>query len=273
MIRLGLLAILAGLSAAPASAGALPACLPPVEVAQAHVVRVEKNGVLVLTDGRAIKPEGLLLPGNDMNPAAGSFHDAAMAALGDLTINETAILHAQKPKEDRYGRLRAQIETTDRDEPWLQVSMLRRGLARVSVAPDRPECANELYAAEAEARGAHRGIWSSRAYAVRAPESLRASDLGTFQIVEGQVMNASVRGGRGYLNFGRDWRNDFTVTIAPEDLKAFRAANIDPASYAGKHVRVRGWIERMNGFEIEAAMPEAIEILPEQPRLRSQAAE
>ena len=86
-------------------------------------------------------------------------------------------------------------------------------------------------------------------------------------------MNASVRAGRAYLNFGRDWRTDFTVTIAPEDLKAFRAANIDPASYAGKRVRVRGWIERMNGFEIEAAVPEAIEILPDQARLRSQVAE
>lgn len=269
MFRAGLLVILAGLAALPASAAALPSCLPPVEVAQAHAVRVEKNGVIVLTDGRAIKPEGLLLPGNDMNSAGAAFHDQALAALGDLTINETLVLHAQRPKEDRYGRLRAQIQTGDAEEPWLQAAMLRRGLARVSIAPDRRECASELYAAEDEARSGHRGLWSLRAYAVRAPESLRAGDLGTFQIVEGLVMNASVRGGRGYLNFGRDWRTDFTVTIAPDDLKVFRDANVDPESYAGKWVRVRGWIEKMNGYEIEAAVPEAIEVLADAPALRS----
>src|SRR5262249_27340088 len=98
-------------------------------------------------------------------------------------------------------------------------------------------------------------------YAVRTPERIRAADLGTFQIVEGKVLNASVRGGRGYVNFGRDWRTDFTVTVSPTDLKAFKAAGIDPADYAGKTVRVRGWIDRMNGFEIEVASPSTIETI------------
>ena len=73
-----------------------------------------------------------------------------------------------------------------------------------------------------------------------------------------------MRGNRAYLNFGQDWRKDFTVTIAPEDMKTHRSTGIDLQSYAGKNLRVRGWIDRLNGFEIEAEVPEQIEIVKSQ---------
>jgi hypothetical protein len=95
---------------------------------------------------------------------------------------------------------------------------------------------------------------------VRTPDTL-PRDIGTFQIVEGNVIAADVDGGRAYLNFGRDWRSDFTATIAPDDMKLFGELGIDPRGYAGKHVRVRGWVESMNGPEIQLADPEAIEVL------------
>jgi len=44
-------------------------------------------------------------------------------------------------------------------------------------------------------------------------------------------------------------------------MKTFRAENIDPYSYSGKQVRVRGWIDHRNGFETEAGSPESIEVL------------
>jgi len=113
-----------------------------------------------------------------------------------------------------------------------------------------------------EARAARRGLWVASPYVIRSPRSLAHPDLGTFQIIEGKVLNAAVSGGRAYLNFGRNWRTDFTVTISPQDMKSFKADGIDPRKYAGKVIRVRGWIERLNGPEIEVAVPEAIEVLP-----------
>ncbi len=95
------------------------------------------------------------------------------------------------------------------------------------------------------------------------PQSVPLADLGTFQIVEGRVTNASVRSGRAYINFGADWKTDFTASIAPEDMKAFRAVNLDPESFAGKLIRVRGVIEKMNGPEIELAGPASVELLPD----------
>src|SRR5947209_8132858 len=46
----------------PTAGVAAPACIPPTEVAHAKAVRVEKNGAIVLADGRAVHLESILLP-------------------------------------------------------------------------------------------------------------------------------------------------------------------------------------------------------------------
>ena len=261
--KVGLAAVLSSLVlAAPAAAEGLPSCAPPVEVSNVRVTRVEVDGVLVLEDGRAVKVEGLLLPGGTRDHAPQFLADESIKALSDLTVGGIVTLAARKPKEDRYGRLRAQVVIDNQpDGGWLQEIMLQRGLARVSIAPDRRECAEALYAAESAARSARRGIWAQSSYAVRSPIAALKADTDTFQIVKGTILSAAVKNGRGYLDFGSDWSRDFSATISPEDMKSFRQAGIDPESYAGKTVRVRGWVERLRRPEIEIAVPEDIEVL------------
>lgn len=262
-IRRGAL-VLAGIVCAVAGAQAspLPRCASHIEVAGMKILRVEKNGVLVLHDGRAVDMEGILLPRGRRDHAPWGPARQALAAARAMADHHRVTLMLERPKEDRYGRLRAQIFFPhDAAQPWLQVMLLRRGLARVNIAPDRRECARELYAAERHARAARVGIWALRAYRVRRPGELER-DIGTFQIVEGKILTASVRGGRAYLNFGPDWHSDFTATIAPDDMKLFRRVGLDPRTLAGKRVRVRGWVQSMNGPEIELSAPEQIEVLP-----------
>lgn len=245
----------------PAWSAALPTCASIIEASGVRVVRVERNGVLVLTDGRAVHLEGLLLPQGAKDHAPQFLAEQAVSTLSDLTKDRTVTLAVNVPKEDRYGRLRAQVEfPQDSDEPWLQIAMLRRGLARVSIAPDRRECASDLYAAEAEARKNKYGIWAQPYYQVRTPDQLGGT-TGTFQIVEGKVENADMRNGRAYLDFGPGERGDFTVTISTDDIENFRDQGVDPRNYAGKTVRVRGFVDQMNGPEIEASSPDAFEVL------------
>ena len=253
---------LAGLlvMAGSAAASPLPSCASHIEVAGMEILRVENNGVLVLRDGRAADLEGILLPDGARDHAPPYLAHEAIAAARGIANHRRATLAVEPPKEDRYGRLRAQVFFPDDAQPWMQLALLERGLARVNIAPDRRDCAAALYAAEGQARAQHLGIWAAPSYAVRAPDAV-ANDMGTFQIVEGDVVSADIRDGRAYLNFGQDWRSDFTATISPDDMKLFRDSGIDPRSYAGKHVRVRGWIESMNGPEIELADPEAVEVL------------
>jgi hypothetical protein len=241
---------------------ALPGCLPPVAIASADIVGVEPTGAMVLKDRGSVELQKLLLPSAEHGHASPDLERQIGTALG-LLKGQKVTLRATAPKLDRYGRLRAQVLLSTGE--WLQRDFVLRGLARVQIAPDRPECAPELYSAEADARKARRGLWALPQYAVRASESLRWRDLGSFQIVEGTVLNVKVSG-RAYLNFGRNWRTDFTITISPDDMKIFCRKGVDPSSYTGKRVRVRGVVDRMNGYEIEVGSPEAIEVLSSDPR-------
>jgi len=246
----------------PQLATGAPTCVPPAppaELTYAKAIRVEKNGVIVLADGRAARLEGILLPDGANDRAPQLFAEQAISALADMTANHVVLLVAAPPKEDRYDRIRAQFIV--RAGIWVQKDMLRRGLARVAIAPDRGECVEELYAAEAQARRDKSGLWSSPTYAVRAPSDA-ADNVGTFQIVQGKVSSVSSSGGRIFLDFTSDEGAVFAATISTEDMKRFREIGVDPYAYAGETVRVRGWIERLHGLpEIALATPAQVEMV------------
>lgn len=217
--------------------------------------------MIVLADGRAVRLEGILLPAGSSDRAPQSLADRALAALADITANRIVDLAAAPPREDRYGRIRAQILVHEAGgDIWLQKEMLRRGLARVAIAPDRGECAEELYAVESEARRRGSGLWSSPAYAIRTPSRLQ-DDVGTFQILEGRVYSVSRRSGRIFLDFASD-EGAVQGTVSAEDMKRFREIGVDPYAYANARVRVRGWIETVHRTpQIVLASPAQVEIV------------
>lgn len=206
----------------------------------------------------AIKPP-LGRPADRPWPLAAQARDALAALAEGATLR----LEPAAQRIDRYGRLLAQAFLDD--GRWLQGEMLRAGLARVSTTVGSRARAAEMLALEAEARAARRGLWASPIYAVRSPLEVR-DDVGAFAVVEGAVVGAHRVKKRIYLNFGADWRDDFTVTIDTASLPQFGASGLDPLSLAGQRIRVRGWVERYNGPAIEATHPEQIEVLaPEAP--------
>jgi endonuclease YncB( thermonuclease family) len=243
---------------ADGSAVALPTCAGRVELVGAHFESIDKRtGAIALAGGRIVHLEGIRLPEGVLDRASGDFATTAMNVIAGMAQSGAMMLTATPPKLDRYRRLRAQVFV---GQNWLQADLLNRGLARASVAPDRTECASELLAVEAHARQARRGLWASSAYAIRTPQDV-GRDVETFQIVEGTVLNASMKNGRAYLNFGADWRTDFTVTVDPDDMANFRRIGVDPTSYAGQTIRVRGWVQWRYGPEIEVPNPQGIEVV------------
>ena len=136
-------------------------------------------------------------------------------------------------------------------------------MARVYSFADNRARVGRMLALESEARAAQRGIWGLRFYAVRTPREL-SSWIGTLQLVEGKVLKAARIKGRVYLNFGDDWKIDFTVTIGVPARRMFREAGTDPLSLEGKRIRVRGWLKRYNGPMIAATHPEQIEVVANQ---------
>jgi hypothetical protein len=142
----------------------------------------------------------------------------------------------------------------------VQSALLRAGEVRVAPDPASTLCSKEFLESEDEARAQHAGHWRDGLFALRTPEQLN-NRTGTFQIVEGTVQTATLVKGRAYINFGADYRKDFTVTVSPQDMKLFRQARFDVRKLAGQRVRVRGWVELYNGPEMEIANPAAIQRL------------
>ena len=181
-------------------------------------------------------------------------------ALAVLVLDKRVTLaHGGAPK-DRHGRLLAHL--TGPAGAWVQGAMLEAGMARVYTFPDNQALAAEMLAAERRARAARRGIWGHPFYALRTPTNA-GEHVGTFQVVQGRILDVARVKSRVYLNFGPDWRTDFTVTLDARARRRFAKAGLDPLSLKDRSVRVRGWLKRRNGPAIEATHPEQIEVLPE----------
>jgi len=253
-----LLVVAQCLFVALAQASDRPGCAGPIEISAATIVRVEKNGALILRDGRAAHLEGIRLPAGSNDHAPKVFADQALATLAELVVGNRLDFAAVPPKEDRYDRVRAQVFL---GSAWIQSELLRRGLARVSIAPDRIECAEELYAAEKWARTRRAGLWTSPAYAVRRPGNVGA-DFGTFQIVEGSVAMVAVKNGGAWLDFMPGPKASFAGVISSDDIKIYRAMGVDPRGYAGKTVRIRGVVQNLaSGPGIAVANPIQVEVV------------
>ena len=143
------------------------------------------------------------------------------------------------------------------DGLWLQGELLAVGMARVYSFRDNRRLIGEMLAHERRARGQRLGIWALPYYAVRTPEAA-VDFVGSFQLVEGRVVDAAIVRRRGYVNFGADWKRDFTISIAPGDRKLFGPEGEDILALKGRSVRVRGWIKSFNGAMIETTHPEQI---------------
>jgi hypothetical protein len=164
---------------------------------------------------------------------------------------------------DRYGRLLAFVVVTrDGTERSAQAEMVSSGQARVSARVGTQNCAADLLAHERAARKARLGLWSDPYYVVKEAENPSdvLAERGQFALVQGKLSSVRVSGATIYVNFGRRWSEDFTVTILKRNERSFVAAGLDPNKLAGRRIRVRGWIEERGGPWIEAAHPEQIEL-------------
>ncbi|GAB4229960.1 MAG: thermonuclease family protein [Kiloniellaceae bacterium] len=251
-----------GLLAASATAEMPAAYHDALEaVAGAEVTTVIDGDTLILADGREIRLVGIQAPklplgrvGFETWPLAGE----AKAFLERLTLGETLSLGFGGRRGDRHGRVLAHL--FDGRGRWIQGEILKAGLARVYSFADNRALIGEMLALEREARAARRGIWADAYYAVRSAETA-GRWLGGFELVEGRVLEVG-RGGRNtYLNFGDDWRSDFTLVVDHRARRLFEEQGIDLNSYEGKSVRARGWMKSRNGPMIDVTHPEQIEVL------------
>ena len=261
--------ILALFSAVPALAwiGVAMAAGPSLPAAdlrageRARVAAVVDGDTVVLTTGRQVRLVGLQapkLPLGRVGFAAWPLAEEARAALDQILSGRDVTLYYGGRRRDRYRRYLAHVVRDD--GLWVQGALLRQGLARVYSFADNPTAVADMLVEERAARQARRGIWALSYYRIRNPGEL-SGDIDSFQVVEGRVVDVAAVGRRVYLNFGPDWRTDFTAVVAAKLAPAFAAAGVDLARLTGRAVRLRGWIRRRNGPALTLTHPAQIELL------------
>jgi micrococcal nuclease len=228
------------------------------------VVSAPDGATLLLSNGDKVRLSGIQAPklySADETSMNWPLAEAAKTRLNTLAAGSRIALGAGENPRDRHGRLIGQVYLAD--GIWLQKAMVADGYARAYSFPDSRDCAAELVQAEAKARAGRLGIWAEPFYAIR--NAARPADIlaraGFFELVEGRVLKADMVGTTAYLNFGRYWKEDFTVTIDKTALALFAADGHDPLKLEGALVRVRGWIEERDGPRLGVTHPEQIEVL------------
>lgn len=206
---------------------------------------------LILQDGSEVHIPDILPDGLDRHPID---HDtpwaqAARAAIRQWAGTSPLQITPLSPERDRYGRMRADVSipSSSRKTSHLATDLVQRGFARVFPEPETPtKRIEKLLVAEREARNLRAGAWRDGTFRIiNEKHPLPESDR--FEIVTGLVMGVSRVGSRVHLEFGTDWRTDFTLGLNPPILRSLTREGINPLALAAQSVEARGWVRWWNG--------------------------
>jgi endonuclease YncB( thermonuclease family) len=239
------------------------------EIARGTASHILDGRTFILDDGREVRLAAIEVPAShqlDTSPDG----EVAKSALAGLLAGSQVVLRRAELPSDRYGRVMAYAVAVHGDSEQLaQAQLISAGFARVGDSVGSRDCAAELLRRENAAREAGLGLWARSFYDPLQAD--RPADIlvqrGRFVLVEGKVLSVNESGAIVYVNFGRHWSEDFSVTIRKRNADSFAAANLDLKRFAGQRVRVRGWVEARGGVGgspwhapwIEAVHPEQIE--------------
>ncbi|MBI3433992.1 MAG: thermonuclease family protein [Proteobacteria bacterium] len=215
----------------------------------------------MLAGNRIVRLAGLEIPGRRPDRADDV---AAKSALVALVGEKGVLLKHMTPTADRHGQMPAlAFLVINGSEHSLQEALLAAGHARVGPGFGTVACAAHFLAVEQRARLAKLGLWADPYYEIRKADDPASvlKERGRFALVEGKVISVRSSAATIYLNFGRRWSTDFTVTVSKRSESIFAADGMAPKNLVDRWVRVRGIVEERGGPWIEAIKPEQIETI------------
>lgn len=234
-----------------------------IESSTGHVVQVLDGDTLVLATGERVRLLDINTPEGPHDGApAEPFSDDARARLKELVLNKDVRLNTGRKERDQYGRRLAHVYV---GATWVNGALVSEGLAVAYTFADNHMKATEVLKAEREAMATKRGLWGHPRWTIKHAADCCAEDaMGKFQLVEGPVLASGGDKDHVYLNFGPDYRTDFTVRIARRDVKKYFVKEVgikDVKAYVGRTVRVHGMVVPVYGAMVVVSHPAQMEIL------------
>ena len=237
---------------------------PDAASAQPEQARSAQTVAVTTSDGETVELLLVGVRGPDPDTATDASH-AARRAL-DSHIASQTLRYEPAGETDRYDRVPARVRLEGRGD--LALDMVEAGWLMVWPRLGQDADFDGLHEAERRARQAGAGLWSggewgAAAFAVRDTDPDRlAQYLDSAQIIEGRVISTgAARDGRVFLNFGLDWRTDFTAVADEGAAQRFVEAGTDLRTLEGAVTRVRGWLFELNGPAITLSHPAQVELV------------
>ncbi|WP_306258958.1 hypothetical protein [Pararhizobium sp. IMCC21322] len=216
------------------------------------IVAADSTGDLSLQDGRKLKLAGVRIAASP-NP------------LADL-VGQTIVPYPAAKGPDRTGFTPAHIllsaETDNQPPVWLQQKLLQQGNAFIYIYPDQISCASALRSSEETARQSGTGIWNLdllHPTPISIPKDTQSFFLGTaghfdadravghYGIIRGLVLSTGSAGRWRYLNFGRNYTEDFTVRLTANVEKRLSEHGFTLKGLKDRTIEVRGIVQSNGG--------------------------
>ena len=223
---------------------------------------------ILLKDGTIVRLSSIYIPDFHIWEGA-DFSETALKFLQEKLPENTEVMLYQTRntkwgRTNRMGHEMAHL-VVKKDNFWLQGALLAQGLAHVKTIPNSNDMLEQMLSIEGKARNLKIGIWSADSEFKAIDVADAQNKLGSFSIVEGKVKKIATIRNNIYLNFGQDWKTDFTVMVTSKMRRDFAKKFINLQSLSGKTIRVRGNIREYNGPLIELDTTAHLEILDNAP--------
>ncbi len=235
----------------------------PSLIKKAYIVNVIDGDTVELKGGRILRYIGIDTPelkrfeDGKWVPDIQTLAVEARQLNVKLVKNKLVDIQYDRVTHDRYNRLLGYVFV---DDTFVNERLLENGLAFFMYFPPNVAHADRLLAAVKQAHLHDRGLWGEAKNNILTAD-LAYKAIGEAAVIEGIILNIKKTKKVTYLNFGHDYRTDFTGIIFQKCYPLFEGT-LDIKGLQGKHVRITGIVKEYNGPEIIISSPEQIYVQP-----------
>lgn len=239
-------------------------CSKPADYSHIRVTEVIDGDTVRLADGRLLRYIGVDTPEMRVKKQNRFIYSPQPYALEAKKLNSKLVegqyikIEFDVEKTDVYGRLLGYCFVGN---TFVNAKLAEEGFAVLCTIPPNVKYADIFVRSQKDARENKRGLWG-------AYETIAHTEAGSYinqiRTVRGKIIGIRMAKRCIFLNFGKRYKDDFTVVIFNNSLPYFHKKGIDPLTYyKSKTVEVSGRIKEYNGPQIIVNDPADIRIIDE----------